>query len=326
MNARADTDLIVRQMQPADSLACADLLRGHLAYRPDLIAELPHRWADLMRTEALQAQVVESGADGTRRIVGFGAGVFVTDAWMEEIWLAREPYVTARTLRGNPSPILRPPAIGRANVADGLNVVNLHYAEATGLPESLNAALRYQIMRSFLETFSCYRIKAVAQEMWDEISLEFILNGWGSVRSDYSEYFRQRGEMAPASGQRPFLIGLTAAEARANPGNIGAPLFVYAPPRIRFTPAEKSLLRQALLGLTDAEIAANLRIALPTVKSRWRGVYARIGDVAADILPLIAAPGSGSNRGQEKRRQLLEYLRRNTAELRSGIDERRTPG
>ena len=127
-------------------------------------------------------------------------------------------------------------------------------------------------------------------------------------------------------GRRPYLVGLTAAEARANPGDLGAPLFIYAPPRISFTRAEKSLLRQALLGLTDAEIAAKLRIALPTVKSRWRGVYSRIGDVAADVLPMIAAPGSGSNRGQEKRRQLLEYLRRHSAELRSGIDERRTPG
>lgn len=319
-------ELIPRPLDERDFDACAALLCGHLAYPQDLLVELPRRWGELLREESLLAQVVVSSDGEGPRIVGFGAGVFISDAWLEEIWRAREPYVTLRTLRARPSPILSPPAIGRLNANDGLNVLNLHYAEAPGLSTALTTALRYEMIRAFLATFAGYWVKAVAQEMWDEISVEFILNGWGSVRSDYAGWYAARDEPAPPPGSRPYLVGLTLAEARAKPGDIGAPIFLYTPPRIGFARGEKALLRQALLGMTDHEIAQHLNLAGPSVKSRWRSIYQRVARTAPDILGAAGLHDEGGIRGPEKRRQLLEYLRRNSAELRPGIDERRTPG
>jgi hypothetical protein len=43
-----------------------------------------------------------------------------------------------------------------------------------------------------------------------------------------------------------------------------APLFVYAPPRIFFSPAEQELLTCALLGETDEQLALSLNLVCRT--------------------------------------------------------------
>ncbi len=319
-------DLITRAMVAGDAPDCAALLKGRLAYADDLIAALPRLWRDLLDAEALQAEVVAIKDRDGQRIVGFGCGVFVTDTWFAEIERAETPWVTARTLSADPSPILRPPDIGRENAHRGLNVLNLHYAEAPGLDADVTMAVRYKMMESFMATFACFRVKAIIQEFWDEIATEFIINGWGSVRSEYDDYYSRRGEATPTPGRRPYLVGLTRHEVLNNPGELAAALFIHTPPRMRFTNGEKALLRLALSGLTDIAIAQHLNVAVPTVKSRWRGIYQRVASVAPELAPdLVDAPG-GAHRGQEKRRGMLDYLRRHREELRAGIDERRTPG
>ncbi len=319
-------DFITRAMVASDGPACAALLKGRLAYADDFVAALPRLWHELLGADALQAEVVVTDDGGGQRIVGFGCGVFVTDAWFVDIQRAETPYVTARTLTAEPSPILRPPDIGRDNASRGLNVLNLHYAEARGLDESQTMALRYKMMESFIANFSSFRVKAIAQELWDEIAPQFIVNGWGSVRSDYSDYYARRGESKPPPGRCPHLIGLNRQEVRDNPGELAAALFIYTPPRVCFTKGEKALLRLALSGLTDTNIAGRLGVAVPTVKSRWRGIYQRVAKIAPELAPSPGDAPRGANRGQEKRRRMLDYLRRHPEELRRGIDERRTPG
>jgi DNA-binding CsgD family transcriptional regulator len=318
-------DLIARPLEVTDFGACAALFKGHLAYPDDVVALLPGVWHRLLRDDALASAVIEDrDRPGPSTIFGFAAGVFVTDAWVEAAKRGREPYLTARTILGEvhgTAPILRPAAIARGNDAGGLNVLNLHYCEAPDLPEDVCRALRFRMLSAFIEAFRGYRVKEVLQELWDEIDPDLIGNGWGRVRTDYASYFETSGMPMPPHGRRPYLIGITREEALAEPRDPIAPVFVHASPRFSFSPGERRLLRQALAGLTDAELAAHLELALPTVKSQWRAIYSRVESAAPHVLPDdVLAPAymagdARAIRGREKRRHLLDYLRRHPEEL-----------
>lgn len=321
------TDLVARPAGENDFDACLDLLRGRLAYPSDILALLPQFWERLLREEAITTSIVEArDARGLPMVAGFGASVFATDEWIEQALATDEPYLTARTIRQElrgPSPVLRPAQIADAN-RDGLNVLILHYGEAPKLADQTRPALRYRMFEALIEALRGYQIEAVLQEFWDEIDPEFVIHGWGQVRSDYVAYFQRRGEPLPPEGRRPMLIGITRGEVEANPGAIAAPLFVHVPPRLGFTVAEKRLLRQAMLGQTDLELAETLGLSLSTVKSRWRSIYQRVHHGAPELMPDLSPAGkTRTARGQEKRRRLLGYLRRHPEELQPGLSRPR---
>jgi hypothetical protein len=255
----------------------------------------------------------------------------VTDAWMAASRSSQEPYLTARTIRqelDGPTPILRPPAILRANRGDGVNVLILHYGEVRDrLAGDALAALRYRMFETFIEMHRGYRTKDIVQEFWDEIDPEYVINGWGTVLTDYASFFLHRGQMLPPLGQRPHLIGITRQEVLMNPGKLSSPIFVHTPPRLSFTLAEKRMIRHALTGRTDVELARALGLALPTIKSRWRGIYDHVGQLAPEILS-DSPPGrtGAASRGLEKRRRLLEYIRRHAEELSLVTSPRRHVG
>jgi hypothetical protein len=260
------------------------------------------------------------------QVVALGASVFVTDEYMREARGGDEPYLTARTIAlelGGLSPILRPAAIRRANSGDGLNLLMLHYGEARErLSPAQRTSVRYKMSDSFITDHRGYQLKEILQEYWDEIELPFVLSGWGRLRTDYTDYFCRRRLALPPPDRRPYLIGFTQNEAGADPGNIAAPLFVYAPPRFFFSPAEQELLRSALLGKTDVQLALSVHLALATVKGCWRQIYARVAAVSPELLADSGDVLSGHGRGKEKRRPLLDYLRRHPEEIRPYVRPR----
>jgi hypothetical protein len=79
------------------------------------------------------------------------------------------------------------------------------------------------------------------------------------------------------------------------------------------------MLRQAVFGYTDVELARRLQLALPTIKNRWRALYDRLGHIAPELVDEIGCSSNQAVRGQEKRRRVLEYVRRHPEELRSGL-------
>ncbi len=316
-------DLVVRPIELRDFPACLDFLRGRLAYSDDALTDLQRAWRRLLRDDALIAAVLETdSASRSPSLVAFGVSVFVTDAWMADARTGREPYLAVRTLErelAGDSPILRPADILRHNAA-GLNLVNLHYGEAAHLSDEQRLPVRYRMFSALIEMTRGYFIKDLVQEWWDEMPPEYVVNVWGRVVTDYRSFFEERGEALPPMSRRPHLVGLTREEALAKPGDFAAPIFVHAPPRLGFTSAEQRMLRQALQGRTDAQLTRCLGLALPTIKSRWRTIYDRVGRIAPEVLPEIDASHAPMTfRKQEKRRQLLEYVRRHPEELRTGL-------
>ncbi|HSJ13814.1 MAG TPA: hypothetical protein VK939_05335 [Longimicrobiales bacterium] len=312
-------NLTDRPIAESDLLTCATMLARGLAY-PDGIADhLPGVWRSLMRDEALTGAVVENSERGTSVTLSFGISVFVTDRWAEAARIGRTPYLTARTIRtelSGDSPILRSPGIARANGGAGLEVIILHYCEASDLPADLTHAARLKMLASFIDSHRGYRIKGILQEFWDEIDPEFVLNGWGRVLTDYAAYFRERGEALPPLGRRPHLVGLSRKDTLAHPGNPMASVFVFTPPLCKFSRAEQKLLRFALTGKTDVELASSLGLSLPTIKSRWRSIHLRAARALPSVLPPDCPDIDSGHRGREKRRRLLYYLRSHPEELR----------
>jgi DNA-binding CsgD family transcriptional regulator len=313
-------DLRCRPLERRDMDGCLRLFRGRLAYPSETLFQLSRCWNRLLADEAMVTAVIENHEIRERpQILAFGGSVFVADPYMCEARRGLEPYLSARTValevRGR-SPILRPEAIRRVNADGGLNLLLLHYVEdREGLGPGDLPSVRYRMLEAMLTNHRGYRIREVLQEFWDEIELSFILNGWGRLRTDYTDFFRNRGLAPPPPERRPYLIGLTDAEASANPGDMAAPLFVYAPPRFVFSRGEQRLLARARLGETDGQIAGSLQLALPTVKGRWRQIYARVAAVSPDLLGDPDPDPGGQTRGKEKRRRLLEYLQRHPEEL-----------
>jgi hypothetical protein len=309
--------LVWRRGGLGDLARCQALLRGHCAYDAQTLESLPAVWRTLFDDAAIRVAVVEdrSRPHGST-VLAFGASVFVTDPCMARERVGAEPYVTARVvqaeLRGR-SPILRPAAVGLAQARDGLNVLTLHYAEAR---EPLSSEERHHVRLAMFEAFMAshkgYRVKELLQELWDdEIPSPYILGGWGPVRSDYAAFAASRNSSAP----RPYLLGLTRREIDTVPGWTAAPIFVWTPPRFGFSAGEQALLTAALDGETDRDLCRALGVALPTVKSRWRKIYERVGMVDPDLFP--QRQDANGHRGDEKRRRLMDYLRHHPKELRT---------
>jgi len=319
-------DLAVRPPALLDTAAWLRLLQGHLGYDVDTLARLPAVWRRLLRDEALIAAVIEDRErPAPTRVLGFGASVFVTDAFMQEARAGVTPYLTARLVREElrgPSPVLRSLAIAEANAGDGLNLLFLHYCDAA---EALDGEdlrqVRYKMLEACVDYHRGYRIKEVLQEIWDEVEPAYVLQGWGRLRTDYAAFYALRGQRLPPRGRGPCVIGLTREEVLAAPGSsVLAPLFVYSPPRFSLSRGERRLLHRALTGSTDVESARALGIAQPTVKSRWRAIYDR---VAALLPELVSHPEeTRGTRGKEKRRRVLEYLRQHPEELRPSLVKR----
>jgi hypothetical protein len=312
-------DFLVRPLEEHDFPACLELLRGHLAYPESTLPDLPKVWRRLLRDDALVTAVAESGSldSSPGSILAFGMVVFVTDDWMAAAQAGEEPYLSVRTIRqelAGPSPIFRPPAIRRDNRDSGLNALHLHYVEAP-MSEESRTALDYRMRLAFVEDMRGYRVKAALIELWDEVPPYSIQGGPYPVVTDYAAYFERRGESLPPPGRRPFLLGMRRQEVLSDFGRGMAPAFVETPPRLDFTRAEQRMLRQAIFGYTDVELARRLGLAPPTIKNRWRSLYDRLGRVAPDLLE----SHSDAARGPEKRRRLLEYLRRHPEELRPGL-------
>lgn len=316
-------DLTYREVEPRDFEACLELMQDREAYSEEALIALPEIWKQWLVTGALNATVLEYREGPSQsRIIQFGMTVFVTDAFMAEARSAETPHITVRlidqVLAGN-SPVLDLTAIRKANSGHGLNLFVLHFELMTAgwTPDELLLIL-VRIPDSFFWLHHGYYVQEFLFELCGTLPVQFCRNSGLFLRSDYRDFCRQHGLPLPPSEQHPHLFGFTREEAAANPGAYIAKMFPYHTPRFFFSYGEQKVLLQAMLGRNDEEIAATLDVALSTVKKRWTAMYECVSGQLPEMFA-EATPVSGlsrQNRGQEKRRHLLAYLRQHPEELR----------
>jgi hypothetical protein len=115
----------------------------------------------------------------------------------------------------------------------------------------------------------------------------------------------------------PHLTGLSRQTASRQVGSWVGALFLYQPPRLGFSRSEQRLLWAALRGGTDEELSDTLCISQSAVKKAWRAIYTRVTDLMPGVIPSqLSEEALTQDRGKEKKRRLLAYLREHPEELR----------
>src|SRR5439155_26469991 len=112
-----------------------------------------------------------------------------------------------------------------------------------------------------------------------------MLGGGYRLRRDYGEFFERLPNRIPPADERPYLIGLSRLEANTSPASYVSMFFVDSHAQFRFSAPEQALLRQALFGETDDQLAGSLEISLSSVKKRWAAIYERVEEMDPGIVP-----------------------------------------
>ena len=309
--------LAYRPLEAADLEPCLALAASEYAENADVYPDVPRLWHKLLTAGMLNGMVLEdlTRPPGTR-LASFGTSVFVTPEFAAEVRCGETPgpaALLARRLRNGESPVLPPAEVRRANSGPGLHLLVLHYAEVSGpfSPDQVQGIHSKQV-ESFFYVHGGYWFAEMLVEHRKAVLCQFALESGFRVRADYAAYYQTH---TPPPNERPLLVGITREETLPHPGLHVSRLFLHTPPRFHFKPREQALLLRALLDETDAEIADALGVSPPAVKKRWNGIYERAAETTPVLFP-ESAEGHPTQRGQEKRRHLLRYLRLHPEELR----------
>jgi hypothetical protein len=286
------------------------------------IVNLQPAWLRLIDTEAVGATVFEECNGASAKIWGLGVAVFVCDAFIQEMktaplfWFGAE--LAKRVMNGH-SPALSDREVREANSAAGLNLVvweGLPRAEFMNRPDAFHL-----MVNSFLELYRGFRLKEMITSQVESVQrAEWAVDAggffWDPQRGLYVKTLTGTIEDFIRT---PHVIGITREMELSRPGSWVGCLFDYQPPRFVFSPSEQRLLRAALTGEsgTDRELACALSLSLAAIKKAWLSIYRRVADLHPELIPDGGRAESGaSERGKEKKRHLLAYLREHPEELR----------
>jgi DNA-binding NarL/FixJ family response regulator len=305
------TTFTFRSSVPADFSWWLKWLPNEVALDPELSAGLPALWSRLLADEAMEARSIVSVSGGKESVDAFGASVFLQPGLIDE-WFAqpRRGIVERlyRALLAGESPILSGRDLARTNSGAGVDVCILHFCER---PVDLFTPIGQQLLAmghaAFRDAHLGYHIRAVVHETFRPVHKALQLASGMVQLHEFAE---------PTSDQcadpRPSVqVGMTRRQSLAEPA--GSPislLFRSEMPRYFFAASERRVLRAALSGRTDTDIATQLGVTRDAVKKTWRNVFARVDQ---------AANGDADGAEQQtahRRRELLEYIRQHPEELR----------
>jgi hypothetical protein len=314
-----------RPMQPADVDACVEIVAAHPVLGARYGADIQHlgcAWRSQLGSAAAVSGVFERLDPKRATIVGVGFAVFVRDDFIREIKTPPLPWIgpeLARRVAGGDSPILTNDEVRDANSGAGLS--NIVW-EGAGTPEFVATMDFYhQMVGAYVEALRGYLLKEMitAQAVSVERLLWVVEAGALYWNPEQQRYDTSPPEPVATLVTRPHLAGITRELESVRPGSWIGTLFNYRPPRFGLSRGEQQLLHMALTSLhgTDQELASALYLSVPTIKKTWGSIYRRVADCDAQLVPdpALAEPGT-SERGPEKRRSVLAYVRGHPEELR----------
>lgn len=316
-------DIRYRPMRPKDVAECTEIIAAHPIIGPrygSAIANLRPAWLRLLECEAKCAAVFEEMDRSRARICFVGVSVFVSDDFVRELkraplfWFG--PELARRILRGD-SPLLSDRQVREANSCGGLNL--LVWEGCIHPDYEKNGEIYRKSISAFIEEHRGFLWKElIAQQIESLERLHWTVDTGGLIWNPESGRYVKSLEKDPRKILRePHILGVTSEIDRSRPGSWVGTLFDYHAPQIGFSRGEQKLLLSALSGRTDEEVSGDLGASLSTVKNRWRAIYNRAMSCLPELfLDQSQTDGRMSERGKEKKRHLLAYLRDHPEELR----------
>jgi hypothetical protein len=308
--------LLGRSTRANDLAQCSELVRDGFLYDAGARADLRRMWLELITCDTGRSAVVYEAEDPDR-VLAFGVSAAVEAARFEAICTNRAPFVAKSLLdewRSGGNPFLDEASFASANANDGLHFLVIHNGVAETLYPSLPAALSV-LSESFIEQHGGCNMRALLHESFG-VPRQFALD-LGVTITDYAPEYEPRLPDIPKDRVPAYIISMTRDEAERRPGNLALhQIFLrFTPPRCRLRAQDRRILRYALEGTPDEEIADVLNIAAGTLKKRWAEIYTAMEPVTG------ITPGFGNGRrGGEIRRHVLRYVREHPEELHAHGD------
>jgi hypothetical protein len=311
-----------RTMEPRDAAACAEVIARHPILGPrygGAIQHLAPAWLKLIGSDGFVAAVFEERQGAKSTILGAGIAAFVTDDFIRELkaaphfWMGAE--LAARVCR-NQSPLLSDEEVRKANSLGGLNVA---VWQRGVLPEdSTHGEISNTIMAAFVELHRGFLIKDLVVQA-ETVQHVGMCRGtgvgfWNAREAAYRGFPSTPPEKII---REPHVIGMSRELAVNSPGAWASSLFLYKPPQLGFSRSEQRLIAHALAGQTDEQLAKELCVSLAAVRKAWRAIYMRVNSHLPELIAATSGRGEqASQRGKQKKHQLLAYLREHPEELR----------
>ena len=313
-------------MMPKDVRECAEIIATHPVIGPRYggrIGDLCTAWLRLIRCEAKRATVFQMNTSRAP-ICFIGVSVFVSDDFVREMkvhpgfWFG--PELQKRILKGD-SPILSDSQFRDANSRGGLNLV---VWEGCIRPEfETNSEIQRHVIGRFIEEHRGFLLKEIIGSQIESAErFRWTLQTGGMLWNPRTGQYTKSLEKNPNEIiKKPHLVGVTREIELARSESWAASwvgtLFDYHPPHCSFSRSEQRMLLMALEGETDKELAQKLGVSVSTVKKMWVSVYRRVYAHLPEVMPNASQPDEVTiQRGKEKKRRLLTYLRDHLEELR----------
>jgi hypothetical protein len=305
-----------RPMKREDVGNCVRLIASHPAFARQYGNSsdiLFNAWSKLLGSDGFRGIVFEEFGQAETRMFGVGVLVFVTDDFIEEtkqspyFWLG--PVLAARIVNGN-SPVLSDSDVRRLNSTSGLNVIPWPLGFR---PEDVKRIeVSSLAIGTFIEQVRGYQLKEfLAQSPVEEETFAMMSAGC-TLAARGQERAIVDANLLKEIIKEPYVIYLPRETALISHGSWAGSMFMYERPKVGFASSQQKLLLTALRGGTDEELAQELEIPLSGIKKGWQSIYAK-----AEESGIQTSNGhEWAERGKERKRNLLDYVRAHPEELR----------
>jgi hypothetical protein len=243
-----------------------------------------------------------------RHTCGFGMTVFVKQSFTDDYFRSPHPQLGKRVLLvalDAGSPVLSLPEIASGNTNEGLQLLVV----ATNIDPMFKdrSSVLGHIVGSFLDTHAGYRIVRVLNEVFGDCVEDVRMSGVYDIQTEWDRL---------ANGVcLKGVVGTLTRDQASEQRNPLLPIFLYNPPRIRFNATEQELLRTALDGDPDDELARRLGISLSAVKARWTRIQQRATENMPELFAGVPQGIRHNRRGAQVRHLIVRYVRSNRSEL-----------
>lgn len=273
--------------------------------------------AELEKTGGVLARLLDRGAvrgtllrDERGEPVAHGLCAFVTERFAEAFLAAPHALVDKRLLLREPDAILaRDADIAERNAGGGLQMVAFNQSAAHTLARDVYDAVVPSLVRAFFDLHRGYRLARIINENTHRLSIEDVGQNPAFASRQRLDYVTTGGATAQA------LLAVIDRSQALERRSLLMPMFAYTPPVVCFTPSERQLLRVAVEGATDRELAERLATPVTSIKARWKRIQARMTERAPLTLPTRDDRLDLQTRGTQVRHVILEFVRAHPEEL-----------